>query len=373
MKTTAALLFAAWLIAAPSSWAQLSFSLAPSVQNSAAGQTLVFSGTLVNTGSTQLFLNNVAFTLDGNAGAALVSGSNPFYANVPGILLAGGTYSGQVFSEALAAGASPADYTGSVALEGGSNIFTSGTLGTTGFTILSPAVNIVATSGSANEYGPLSGAFTISRTGGTEITLPVSYAIAGSAINGSDYQSIAGSATIAAGASSRLVTITPILQQSALGNRTVTLTSSSSSQYNLGADLSDTVTIYDTPFNQWRIQNFGASANAAQAAPTAYWTAGGIKNLLAYALGINPKNPNPSLLPSVSVVSDYLTLSYAPNTAATDVTYAVQASTDLVNWSAANIQSVNNPTPGMVSFRYNSPLTASRALFLRLCLTQLDW
>jgi uncharacterized repeat protein (TIGR01451 family) len=374
MKTRAAIFIAAFLLAGPLAVrAQLSMSLSPSVQNSGSGQTLVFSGTLTNTGNTsQIFLNNVQFADTVSGSTYLVSGSNGFYANVPGILQPLQTYTGAIFGIALAGNTPPADYTGTTTLQGGANIFATGNLASQPFTILSPAVSIVATSGSASEYGPISGTFTISRTGGTEIGLPVSYGTGGAAVNGTDYVTISGSATIAAGSSSATVTITPILQQTALGSRTVILTEQTSSLYDPGSQLSDTVTIYDTPFNYWRLEYFGSSANATQTQPTADWSGDGIPNELAYALNLNPSNPNPRLLPTVALQSNYLTLSYVPNPAATDVQYTIQASTDLINWSSANIQSISDSNPGAVAFRYDYPIGSTPQVFMRLQVTPLD-
>jgi len=374
MKSCASFLIALLLMAAPRlAHAQLTATLAASIQNSASGQTLLFSGTLVNTGTTQLFLNNLAFTLSGSSGVQLVSGSNAFYANVPGILPPSQSYNGPLFTIALGGTAPPADYTGSVSLQGGADIFAVSDLGDLAFTILSPAVIIVATTGTASEFGQVPGAFTISRTGGTDIGLPVAFGIGGSAVNGTDYQAIGTSTTISAGSSSTTVAITPILRQLAVGTRTVTLTASSSTLYDLGAHLSDTVTIQDTPYNYWRLENFGASANAPQTSATAEWTESGIPNLTAYSLNISPIAPDTTLLPSVSTSSNYLTLSYSPNPSATDITYTVQASTDLVNWSSANVQQISDSTPGQVSFQYTVPVspTAPQA-FLRLLLTPLD-
>lgn len=374
MKTCAAVFVAVWLAISGVARAQLTIAVAPSVQNSASGQSLVFSGTLTNTGtSSELFLNNVAFTLNGNSGTYLVSGSNAFYANVPGILLPGGSYAGPIFGVSLGAGTPPADYTGSVTLQGGTNIFAGTSLASGSFTVLSPAVTLAATTPAAYEYGQVPGTFTITRTGGTEIGLCVSFAIGGTAVDGSDYVTIPAMANIAAGSSSGTVAITPILQQTALGSRSVTLTVQGSALYDLGAPISDTVTIQDTPFNNWRLQNFGASANAVQSVPAADWNGNGIANLVAYALNINPANPNPGLLPVAAISSNYLTLSYAPNPGATDVTYTVQASTDLVNWSSTNVVEVSDSSPGQVMYRYLYPVSSARDVFLRLQVTPLDW
>jgi len=373
MKYHAALIIAGLLLALHAR-GDLTASLSPSIQNSGAGQTVVFSGTLANSGTCPLYLNDIVFTLSGSAGTELVSGSNAFYANVPGILPASETYAGPLFSISVQSAAPPATYTGSVTVQGGSNIFTGNDLANTSFTDVSPTVSITTISATAAEFGPVEGAYSITRTGGTGTSLSVSFTIGGTAINGMDYEAISSPVTIAANATSATVIIDPILEQAVLGARTVILSLQSSAQYTLGASTSSTVTILDTPYNNWRAQNFGSSDNSPRTAPNADWSGGGIPNIVAYALGMNPTNPDQSLLPTVALVSNYLTLFYVPSEAATDVTFSVEASTDLVNWSATDTQEASDPNPNGVAFRYIYPAGPSYpAAFLRLEVNQLDW
>jgi hypothetical protein len=375
-KRTASLV-ALWLIfGASPGRAALTASLSPSVQNSASGQILVFCGTLVNTSTTdEVFLNDVELAISGTAAADVVSGTNAFYANVPGILLPGESYTGDIFSVALSGSAPPVDYDGTVMLQGGGDVFSACDLAGTAFTVLSPAVAIVATGTSASEVGPVSGTFTITRTCGTGIGLPVSFAIGGTAANGSDYQAVAGSATIASGSSFATVAITPMPNDIAQANPTAILTLAPSLLYDLGTAVSDTVTIQVKPADAWRFENFGALANTPQAADTADWSGSGIVNLIAYALNIDPVAPTPVLLPSPAVLSGYLTLTYVPNAAATDLIYTVEASTDLINWSSADVESASNPAsapPGSVTFRYMDPIGTTGSVFMRLQVTRTD-
>ena len=68
------------------------------------------------------------------------------------------------------------------------------------------------------------GTFYISRTGSTASSLPVNYTLSGTAVNGSDYQLLSGTATILAGASGVDVPIIPINDTLAEGTETITLT-----------------------------------------------------------------------------------------------------------------------------------------------------
>ncbi|MEB3219001.1 MAG: ExeM/NucH family extracellular endonuclease, partial [Nostocales cyanobacterium 94392] len=108
-----------------------------------------------------------------------------------------------------------------------------------------PIVSITASDANAAEAGTDTGTFTISRTGDTDSALNVSYNIAGTATNGTDYTSLTSPVTIPAGESSVDITITPVVDSDVEGNETVTLTLSDTADYDLGANTSATVTIAD--------------------------------------------------------------------------------------------------------------------------------
>ena len=246
--------------------ADLTLSLSPSVQNSANGVQVVFSGTLTNTSATtHVFLNDLHIT---SGAAPLVLQPNTFFANVPGILLPGESYTGPLFSVAANSGA--ADYPGTMTVYGGADIQAAGNLASISFAVLSPAVNLVASTPSASEYGPVSGGFTLSRTGRTDVSLDVGSTITGTAVNGVAYTIISSTMAIPAGAASAIVTIAPIPDNLAQGDRTVTLAlkaiPAGAPAFNFGANTSATVTIHDKPADQWRFQEFGAAANDPPAA-----------------------------------------------------------------------------------------------------------
>src|SRR6185312_4613629 len=73
-----------------------------------------------------------------------------------------------------------------------------------------PIVTLVASDNSAAEAGLDPGAFTVSRTGSTATDLLVNYSIGGTATNGTDYQTLLGSVTIASGQQSAIITVTPV-------------------------------------------------------------------------------------------------------------------------------------------------------------------
>lgn len=354
--------------------ADLLVALSPAVQNSARGREIVFSGTLTNSTSSRIFLNDLVAMLSGASATELTYQANAFFANVPGILEAGESYSNsELFRVSLGATSPANDYSGSVTLRGGADISANANLATASFRVLSPAINIVANDATASELGNDTGTITISRSGGTDIDLPVNFDIGGTAINGSAYNAIAPALNVPAGSTSVSLTITPLPNDIAEGDRTVVLSLSSSAFYNAGTSPGDTVVIHDKPADAWRFANFGANANDPAAADNADWDNDGVQNLLEFALDLDPRNFDGAGIPTAQRNGNELEISYTPNPAATDVNYFVEGSADLVSWSAAGVEEVILPNPsGLRTFRYRSPSGKNSPAFLRLRVARSD-
>ncbi len=320
-----------------SALAALEFTLTPAVRSAAIGTELTFSGTLTNTSATDnLFLNDIHFDITGPASTALTPDTNGFFSNVPGILLPGETYTGPIFTVLLNGSAAPGDYSGSVTIMGGADIFAEDDLQTLGFQVASPLLSVSATGPDAYEFGPISGAITISRTGGTNYDLAIQYAITGTAANGIRYNSLSGMAVIPTGAANVGINIDPIPNDFADGDQTVVLTVSPSGGYNIGSPTNDTVTIHDKPIDSWRLQEFGNDANTPEiAGDTADPEGDGITNLMEYGLGSDPRVASVGDLPLPVIDANHLQLTFHRNTAATDITYIVEGRSDLSSgdWS----------------------------------------
>lgn len=365
------------LACASSALAGLSMSLSSSVQNSARGVQVVFSGTLTNASATEkLYLNDIAANFSSVAAGNLALKPNAFFWNVPGVLLPNESYTDSELFRVFVNGTAPAeDYAGTITILGGADIFASDALASTGFTILSPDVSITASDATASEFGPDSGTLTISRTGSTPIDLPVVFNIWGTAINGVSYNAIASVATIPAGSDSATVTITPIADDVAEGDRTAALTLTASTSYNLALAISSSVTIHDKPADAWRVEEFGANANDPAAADAADWDGDGIANLLEFALDLDPKVSTTDSLPQTQIEAAHLTLAYVANADAIDVNYIVEASTDLVSWSSTDVEPVTVPDPnppGLQTFRYKFSINEVPKAYLRLRVMRID-
>lgn len=105
-----------------------------------------------------------------------------------------------------------------------------------------PNVTVTAAIPTAHEAGPANGAFTISRETAADTSLSVTYAISGTAVHGTDYQTIPTTATIPAGMASVDVPIVPKDDSLVELDETVILTLSASDRYVIGSS-SSTVTI----------------------------------------------------------------------------------------------------------------------------------
>ena len=106
-----------------------------------------------------------------------------------------------------------------------------------------PVVKIMATDAAASEAGPDNGAFSVSRSGNTDLDLEVKYNISGTATAGSDYESIASSVIIPAGSESAAIPVIPLDDFVAEADETVILTIVSDPSYIVSASDSAAVTI----------------------------------------------------------------------------------------------------------------------------------
>jgi len=134
-------------------------------------------------------------------------------------------------------------------LQGNPTTYLVGTPSTATVTIADDTPNtvtLVATDATAAEPGADTGLFTITRTGPTTFPLTVYFTRGGTASFGSDYQTIGGSVSMAAGQSSIAVTVTPIDDQLIEPAETVILTlQANPTTYLVGTPSTATVTIVD--------------------------------------------------------------------------------------------------------------------------------
>ncbi len=104
---------------------------------------------------------------------------------------------------------------------------------------------IVASDDNASEAGPKSGKFTVTRNSKQNTPLIVYYTVSGSAQNGTDYERLNGTVSIAAGTASTDFFVAPKDDTVYGGDRTVIVTLSGSVYYLLGKPNKGTVIIHD--------------------------------------------------------------------------------------------------------------------------------
>ncbi len=233
-----------------------------------------------------------------------------------------------------------------------------------------PAIAVTATVPVTSPGGAPPGVFTLTRIGGVDAPLPVSYVLTGNARNGTDYFGVALSATFPAGASNTTVSILPFDAAPLAGDETVILTLSPASHYLVGEPASATVIIeHSVPsgneFAAWA-QAAGVVGENGNEDGDAY------PNLLEFALGIDPNVMDPPDLVRGEFVTvgqqRFLALVVARRLDNAAVRYLVEiADTPAGPWNAGSPHTVeveNSSTRLVV--RDSSAITASPERFMRL-------
>jgi hypothetical protein len=128
-----------------------------------------------------------------------------------------------------------------------------------------------------------------------------------------------------------------------------------------------------TPWQEWRADHFTPTnlANLSLSGSTPDPDKDGIENLMEYALGLNPNTPAPL---SQRITNDldsnqYLRLTITKNPNATDVTYSVEASSDLTTWNTTEVLILQN-TATVLQVRDTQAMSAANRRFMRLRVTQ---
>jgi len=213
-----------------------------------------------------------------------------------------------------------------------------------------PQLSISSTDSSARESTSDIGAFTLTRLGDLSNPLSVSYSILtspSSAANGVRYSLPApvGVVNFSAGSTSAQIQVTPLFDPAVLGTQTVDLAITAGPGYEVSTPSQATVSLLDSPFNEWRILKFGslAAAQSPAAAANASASQDGLSNLVKYALGLHPLFPaTPSAISGGTVENvsgqNFLAFSFRrPLPPPADITYFAEMSTTLetAGWASA--------------------------------------
>ena len=207
-------------------------------------------------------------------------------------------------------------------------------------TVIPPTqVDISADTPDANELGPLSGSFTLTRNGDTN-ELTVYLAISGTASNGVDYVTLTNAVSFADGSNSVALPVTPFLDYEIEGDESVSVTILTNIAYSVGNGQA-TVTIHDSPYGLWSIQHFTLEqlTHPEVSGPGADFEHDGIQNFAEYAFNLDPTAPDtppPYQWGFETSTNDnrlHLTLTYTRRLPPRDVEYGVYVSTNLLSWN----------------------------------------
>ncbi len=123
-------------------------------------------------------------------------------------------------------------------------------------------------------------------------------------------------------------------------------------------------------FAAWLVENFTPAEieNPALTGPNADFDRDGFSNLVEYALGLDPRVASNADVPTVAASASEWTFTYTRPADRSNVTYTVQASTNLTTWTdVAATRTVTGPTE---TWRATVPVTGNPNLIFRLKIVQ---
>jgi uncharacterized repeat protein (TIGR01451 family) len=133
-----------------------------------------------------------------------------------------------------------------------------------------------------------------------------------------------------------------------------------------------------SPIEAWRQQYFGSPQNSGSGADVFDASGDGLPNLVKYALGLDPTQPNLADRPALSSANGILSLAFTRRRDAADITYAVEGTSDLAGAWSGIYSSATTPYEGgsnatqAVTVSDTTPLESTPAgrRFLRLKITR---
>ncbi len=186
-------------------------------------------------------------------------------------------------------------------------------------------VEVVASDAVGGEFSTNTARFSIVRSGDTNLTVPVTFTIGGSAVPGVDYVALTTNVTLGFNVMATNIFVTPLGGNLNTNQVTVTLNLAPSTNYFFTALSNATVNILDRPINNWLRANFTPAerANPLISGDAANLAGDGLPNLLDYALGFSPKTVNANPLKPL-LTNGTVQLTFAQSKAALDVSLDVQ-------------------------------------------------
>ncbi len=151
------------------------------------------------------------------------------------------------------------------------------------------------------------------------------------------------------------------------GTITVRATQSGNGSYSAATPVERSFSV-TANFNSWLVERFDAAqrANAQLTGPNADFDRDGLSNLVEYALGLDPTQTNSSGASDVTIAAGDWTFTYQRPAARSDVTYAVEVSTNLTTWTTVGVAHERTATGTTETWRARYPLASATQAFFRL-------
>ena len=236
---------------------------------------------------------------------------------------------------------------------------------------LKPQLSFEVFEGLASVEGQEPGSLLLHRGGLISSEIFVRFTIAGTALNGIDYQSVASSVTLGPNVTTKQVVITPKAAV-AFGDaeaKIVRMTIKPDASYLVSGSPGEVLIVpRKLTYDMWALEN-GAPASSTEVTDEA---------LMRYGFAPGPEQ-SPGYfdrLPKVTIDGGYLTLSFRRKPALTDLRYEVEYAGDFVNWQSGagvveDITSQVAPNdPGAAVFRAKEPMSARSSAGMRVRLVQ---
>lgn len=250
----------------------------------------------------------------------------------------------------------------------GSSSYTLGTAATAQVAIedLKPQLSLEVIDGLASVADGSPATVLMRRTGLLAPEVFVQFTLGGTAVNGTDYNTVTPYFTLGAGQSTRVIEFVPKATANFGGAeaKTIKMTLKADAAYTLPAPVANLVLVpKELTYAGWLAENSLPAGGNDQA-------------LLNYGFSVNQGNPsdiaNLVRLPKATTTGDRLTLSFRRKPGISDARYQVEYSTDLVNWNKgpAFVEDITPQVapndPAAAVFRATRPVSEANKAAMRV-------
>ena len=219
--------------------------------------------------------------------------------------------------------------------DGGTYAVSSASRATLSIGDLSPQITIEALEVLAVQDTSRAGVFLLTRSGVLDRSVLVRLDISGSAVEGADYLDIPAYVNLAPQQTTALIEITPRAGADfSTGARDVDIAVQPDAAYLVASPDGARVIIVGEQLTlaQWRDRHFPEFSGDLDAFALADSGEIGVPNLLRYAFGLDPESPLASGGPRFEMVDGHLVVTFRQPASATDISYIVEISGDLMTW-----------------------------------------